>query len=54
MADGQEGQCELDSHADTTLAGSNMVFLDDLTQADKIDVYGRVLRQTRSYPEYTY
>ena len=34
------GRCELDSHADTTLAGSNMIFLDNLSQADKIDVYG--------------
>ena len=39
MIEGQ-GRCELDSHADTTLAGSNMIFLDNLSQADKIDVYG--------------
>mmetsp|Transcript_27017 Transcript_27017/g.74233 ORF Transcript_27017/g.74233 Transcript_27017/m.74233 type:complete len:123 (-) Transcript_27017:2242-2610(-) len=25
----QEGQCELDSHADTTAAGSNMILLQD-------------------------
>ena len=39
MIEGQ-GRCKLDSHADTALAGSNMIFLDNLSQAEKIDVYG--------------
>ena len=26
----KEGQCELDSHADTTVAGANMIFLDEI------------------------
>ena len=29
----KKGQCELDSHADTTVAGSNMIFLDDMNDA---------------------
>ena len=40
MIEEQEGGYELDSHANTTLVGSNMIFLDNLLQADKSDVYG--------------
>ena len=33
-------RCELDSHADTTLAGANMLFLDDRHDAPTINVHG--------------
>ena len=36
----EEGRCELDSHADTTVAGSNMAFLDDVKDSPTVNAYG--------------
>ena len=34
------GRSELDSHADTTVAGANMIFLDDMKNAPTVSVQG--------------